>query len=56
VRRTRVATKDAALAALGEIRSDSAHGALLHSSIMRPLGIGARWPPIFGFPHRSILR
>ena len=55
-RRTRVATKDASLAALREIGGNSAHVALLHSSIMRTLGIGARLPPIFGFSHGSILR
>src|SRR5262249_60889005 len=56
VRRTRVAAKDAALPALGEIRRDSAHVTLLQSSIMSALGIGAWLTPIFGFPHRPILR
>src|SRR5262249_2135585 len=56
VGRTRMATKDTSLAALREIGGDSAHVALLLSSIMRTLGIGAWLAPLFGFPHRSILR
>src|SRR5262245_39696337 len=54
--RTHVAVKDASLATVGEIRGHSTHVALLHSSIMRALGIGARLAPIFGVPQRSILR
>ena len=56
VRRTCAAPQDASLATVREIRGDSAHIPLLHSSIMRTRGIGARLPPIFGFPHGSILR
>jgi hypothetical protein len=60
VRPPRVATKDASLAALREIRRDRTHVALLQSSIMSTLmstlGMRARLTPIFGCPHRSILR
>ena len=56
VRRARVATQEAAFAAWGERRSDSAHVALLQASIIGTCGIGARLAPIFGFPPRSILR
>jgi hypothetical protein len=55
-RRTRVATQEASLATLREIRGDCAHVVLRQSSIMRACEIGARLPPIFGCPHRSILR
>ena len=47
-RLTGVTAKDPALAALREIRSDSAHVALLHSSIMGARGIGAWLAPVFG--------
>ena len=53
---TRVAAHDAALAAVGEIRGDSAHVPTLHSALMSTLGIRARWAPVSGCPHRSILR
>src|SRR5262247_1803609 len=53
---TGVTAKDTALAALGEVRRNSTYVALLHSSIMKALRIGTRLAPIFGFPHRSILR
>jgi hypothetical protein len=55
-RLTWVTTQDPSLAALRERGGDSAHVALLYSSIMRTRGIGARVAPIFGLPHRSILR
>src|SRR5215204_4326071 len=44
-RLTCVTTKDPSLAALRAIGGDSAHVALLHSSIMSTLGIGARVAP-----------
>src|SRR5262245_23569261 len=56
VRRTRAAAKDASLAAWGEIGSTSTHLALLPASIMRTRGSGTQLAPIFGLPHRSILR
>src|SRR5262249_49171061 len=56
VRLTGVTAKDTSFAALGEIRGNGTHVTLLHASIMSTLGIGARLAPIFGFPHRSILR
>ena len=55
-RRACVATQDASLAALGEGRCESTDVAKLHASIMNARGIGARLAPIFGLPHRSILR
>jgi hypothetical protein len=56
VRRTCAAAQDVSLAAWDEIRSHSAHIALLHASIVNTRGIGARLAPIFGSPHRSILQ
>ena len=50
-RLTSVTAKDTAFTALREVGCDSTHVPLLHSSIMRARGIGARLPPIFGFPH-----
>src|SRR5882724_3364390 len=55
-RRACVATKEASLAALGEVRCDSTDVAKLHTSRMNARGIGARLAPIFGFPPRAILR
>jgi hypothetical protein len=55
-RLTGVTAQEASLATLGAIGGDRAHVALLPSVIMNALEIGARLAPIFGFPHRSILR
>lgn len=51
-----LAPKDAARAALREIRGESAHVATLPSALMSALGIGARLAPVFGGSHGSILR
>jgi hypothetical protein len=56
VRCTRLATKETSITALREIRRESAHVALLHSSLMRTWGMAAQLTPIFGCPHRSIPR